>query len=200
MGERQVDVVYEEGLLHLGGGVGSEFMELNWTGLHSIAVVAQVWGSWTPSKVIIFSWQTLPGRLPTRENLVRRGVLPLDASAQCPCCDGEIESEDHLLVTCPLARAVWSLVHRWFVVISVVPSTLSSMCESFLKICRKGKNGTKGVLLVWHSVIWALWCARNDNIFSEKVVGSEEVFEKAQIISWKWLIAKKNKAPCLYYE
>ncbi|GAU48796.1 hypothetical protein TSUD_141140 [Trifolium subterraneum] len=148
-----------------------EWVNDKW-GQQSLAVVAQVWESWASSKVIIFSWQALLGRLATRDNLARRGIIPLGVGTLCPWCDGDIESENHLLVTCPLAWVVWSLVHKWF----------------------------GGVLLVWHAVVWALWRARNDNIFSEKVVGAEELFDKVQITSWKWLVAKKTKAPCLFYE
>jgi hypothetical protein len=56
------------------------------------------------------------------------------------------------------------------------------------------------MLLVLHVVVWALWCARNDKKNSEKVVGAEELFDKVQITSWKWLVAKNSKAPCLFYE
>ncbi|MCI43174.1 hypothetical protein A2U01_0064411, partial [Trifolium medium] len=62
------------------------------------------------------------------------------------------------------------MVHMWFGVTSVVPLTMSSMCESFLKVYRKWKHGTKGVLLVWHAMVWALWRARNDKIFNAKDV------------------------------
>jgi hypothetical protein len=178
----------------------NKFLPSSSLGLESIGVIAQVWGSWAPSKVIVFSWQALLGRLPTRANLAYRGVLPNDGVSWCPWCDGEIESENHLLVSCPIAWVVWSNVHRWFGVTSVVPSTMSSMCESFLKVYRIGKNGHKGVLMVWHAVVWALWRARNDKIFNDKEVNVEELFDKIQISSWKWLIAKKISAPCLFYE
>jgi hypothetical protein len=125
-------------------------------GIESIAVVAQVWGSWAPSKVIVFSWQALLGRLPIRDNLACRHILPSSTASWCPWC--------------PLAWAVWALVHRWFGVLSVVSSTLFSMCESFLKGCRIGKQRFKGVLLVWHAIIWTLWRAMNDKIFSAKEV------------------------------
>jgi hypothetical protein len=37
-----------------------------------------VWKSWAPSKVIVFSWQLLLDRIPSRSNLIRRGVtLPV---------------------------------------------------------------------------------------------------------------------------
>jgi hypothetical protein len=80
------------------------------------------------------------------------------------------------------------------------PITLSSMCESFLKVYRKGKPGSKGVFLVWHAVVWILWRLRNDKIFLAIEVDAEVLFDKIQITSWKWLVAKKINAPCLFYE
>jgi hypothetical protein len=49
-------------------------------------------------------------------------------------------------------------------------------------------------------VTWALWRARNDKIFNVKDVMVEELFDKIQISSWKWLVAKKNSTPYLFYE
>jgi hypothetical protein len=40
----------------------------------TLQVVAIVWKTWTPSKVIVFYWQLLLGRIPSMSNLVRRGV------------------------------------------------------------------------------------------------------------------------------
>jgi hypothetical protein len=48
-------------------------------------------------------------------------------------------------------------------------------------------------------VVWALWRARNDKIFNDKEVNVEELFDKIQISSWKWLIAKKISAPRLKF-
>jgi hypothetical protein len=38
-------------------------------------LVKKVWESFAPMKVIIFSWQLMLQRLPTRANLLRRGVI-----------------------------------------------------------------------------------------------------------------------------
>ncbi|WJX62073.1 hypothetical protein P8452_47109 [Trifolium repens] len=89
---------------------------IKWRRIESIVVVPQVWGSWAR----------------------RRRILPSGVASWCPWCKGQVESENHLLVTCPLAWAVWALV-----ILSVVLSTLASMYESFLKGCRKGKQGSK---------------------------------------------------------
>jgi hypothetical protein len=39
-----------------------------------LQAVSKVWKSWAPSKVIVFSWQLLLDRIPTWDNLFRRGV------------------------------------------------------------------------------------------------------------------------------
>ncbi|PNX78366.1 hypothetical protein L195_g034344 [Trifolium pratense] len=50
-----------------------KFLPPSFLGLIPAGVNAKVWDSWAPTKVVIFSWQALLGRLPTKENLMRRG-------------------------------------------------------------------------------------------------------------------------------
>jgi len=45
-------------------------------------VVALVWHNNVPLKVSIFAWRLLRNRLPTRQNLVHRGILS-DTAASC---------------------------------------------------------------------------------------------------------------------
>jgi len=40
----------------------------------TLQATTRIWKSWAPPKVIVFSWQLLLDRIPTRSNLVRRGV------------------------------------------------------------------------------------------------------------------------------
>jgi hypothetical protein len=65
--------------------------------LASAGSLAKVWRSWAPSKVIVFSWQALLGRLRTRVNLARRGVVLIGRSS-CAICDLNGEWENHLFV------------------------------------------------------------------------------------------------------
>ncbi|KAK2422414.1 hypothetical protein QL285_032949 [Trifolium repens] len=75
-----------------------------------------------------------------------------------------------------------------------------SIFETFRAMRRIRKEGRKGILMVWHAVVWILWRARNDRIFSGKIVELEEIMDRIKIVSWKWLLAKKDSAPCLFYE
>ncbi|GAU42370.1 hypothetical protein TSUD_350360 [Trifolium subterraneum] len=81
-----------------------KFLPPSPTSLVTKRTVAKVWGSWAPLKVIVFSWQALLGRLPTRDNLARRDIVFQGAEACYVFCGGANETENHLL-------ASW---HGWF--------------------------------------------------------------------------------------
>jgi hypothetical protein len=73
--------------------------------------------------------------------------------------------------------------------------------ESFLKLLKKGRNGQKGVILVWHVVVWTPWRTQNERIFSDKVVAVVvvEIVDRIKNCYWKWILAKKNNTPCAYF-
>ncbi|MCH81485.1 hypothetical protein A2U01_0002274 [Trifolium medium] len=59
---------------------------------------ARVWDSWTSPKVIVFSWQLLQDRVPTRQNLHRRMVLVGTTDTLCVFFGAVEESVDHFFV------------------------------------------------------------------------------------------------------
>nr|GEX66255.1 RNA-directed DNA polymerase, eukaryota [Tanacetum cinerariifolium] len=59
------------------------------------------WIKTIPIKLIIFAWKVSLNRLPTRLNLVWRGVLVSPIS--CPVCLAGLEDLDHLLFRCNMA-------------------------------------------------------------------------------------------------
>ncbi|MCH89926.1 kinase-like protein, partial [Trifolium medium] len=65
----------------------------------NIVNLARVWDSWAASKVIVFSWQLLQDRVPTRQNLRRRRVM-VRAIDSCVFCGAVEESVDHLFISC----------------------------------------------------------------------------------------------------
>jgi len=52
-------------------------------------VFGSVWKSPAPSKMVGFFWQLLLDRIPTKINLARRKILPLDESERCVFCAEE---------------------------------------------------------------------------------------------------------------
>ncbi|XP_045810338.1 uncharacterized protein LOC123904757 [Trifolium pratense] len=71
-----------------------------------------IWHSQVPLKVSIFAWRLLRDRLPTRLNLVTRGVLSLPA-ATCVFGCGATESAHHLFLSCSIVGSLWDLVRAW---------------------------------------------------------------------------------------
>ena len=57
---------------------------------------------WT--KVALFAWVIVKGRILTCENLQKRGI---HGPSQCCLCSQAKETTNHLLDSCPFAAAIW---------------------------------------------------------------------------------------------
>jgi hypothetical protein len=64
----------------------------------------KIWAINVPNASKIFMWRACQNVLPTKQNLLRKGVGNDDL---CPCCMLEVESVIHVLWCCPGAQDVW---------------------------------------------------------------------------------------------
>ncbi|PNX63657.1 cysteine-rich receptor-like protein kinase, partial [Trifolium pratense] len=122
-----------------------------------------IWHSQVPLKVSIFAWRLLRDRLPTRANLVSRGVLSPTA-ATCVFGCGAAESAHHLFLSCSIAGSLWDLVRAW-IGISLVDST--SLRDHFVQFTASsgGSRARRSFLqLVWLACVWVLWTERNHRL------------------------------------
>jgi mannosylglycoprotein endo-beta-mannosidase len=162
-------------------------------------VFDRIWKSPAPSKLIAFSWQVLHNRIPTKDNLVRRGIFRGDSPGNCVVCSGSLESVTHLFLHCDFAFSIWLDIFRWLDVSVIMPGSLSIMFEYFIGLA-KSKKARKGFMLVWHTTLWQIWRSRDDVIFSNKLMTAAECAEEIKVLSWKWSAHKLKISPCLYYE
>nr|GEU89845.1 RNA-directed DNA polymerase, eukaryota [Tanacetum cinerariifolium] len=73
--------------------------------------IATRWIKFIPIKINVFAWKVYLDRLPTRLNLLHRGVhVP---SLSCPIYSAAPEDTSHLLFSCGMASDVVRLVCRW---------------------------------------------------------------------------------------
>ncbi|GJT30788.1 RNA-directed DNA polymerase, eukaryota, reverse transcriptase zinc-binding domain protein [Tanacetum coccineum] len=70
------------------------------------------WVKLIPIKINVFMWRARRGCLPTRYNLVQKGVIL--ESTSCPICFSEEEDVHHLLFRCSLSQEVLHRVCRWW--------------------------------------------------------------------------------------
>jgi hypothetical protein len=143
-------------------------------------IFSSIWESPAPSKVMVFSWQLLHDRLPTKVNLARRGVLGQEVDGKCVWCDHSLEAANHLFLHCNVAHRVWIEIFNWLGVLIVMPPNIlfDILSESVNK-----KNLRRGVRLVWHTTVWSLWIARNNVIFNGIVKEPLEIVEEIKVLS-----------------
>ena len=66
-----------------------------------------MWKAKLPQKIKIFLWLVLRNSILTKDNLVRRGWK---GSVNCHFC-GDVETINHLFISCSVARLIWSIFH-----------------------------------------------------------------------------------------
>lgn len=47
-------------------------------------------------------------------------------------------------------------------------------------------------MVIWFATQWAVWNARNQNIFEATVLEKERIVESAKLQSWKWLKVRRK--------
>jgi hypothetical protein len=137
-------------------------------------------------------------RIPTKENLCRRGILHID-EALCTVCDSSIESSRHLILHCNFAAKIWYAVCNWLGVVTVLPPDVA-MSYGLLVGSGRNKRIRKGFSIVWLALAWVLWKNRNDCIFNNVVGSVDDVVGQIQRLSWQWYLNKLAKNSCLLYE
>jgi hypothetical protein len=157
-----------------------------------------IWKSGVPSKVSALAWQLLLDRIPTRDNLHRRGIISANES-RCPLCNVEIETTSHLFLRCRYVIGIWYAILRWLGVFLVLPPTIF-MSYTMLVWGGSNKKRRKGFSVVWLAYIWAVWKARNDRIFNNVVFDASVVMNHVQRLSWQWFMNNTSKSPSLLYE
>ena len=82
----------------------------------------------------------------------------------CCMCKKGADSVDHLLLYCPFAREIWSMVFGLFGVSWVMPSSVLGLLE-----CWQGCFGKHRNFPIWravpHCLLWSLWRERNGRSF-----------------------------------
>lgn len=148
------------------------------------------WVSFVPIKVNVFAWRVSLDRLPTRKNLVARGVQITDL--RCPICDSQEEDVSHLFFSCCMANNVCKLVCRWW---NISHTELSSYAEwlgwfESLRLNSKLKKVLEGVFFV---VWWSIWVHRNQLLFSSQSPRKDVLFDDIVSRSFSWIHSRCNR-------
>jgi len=90
---------------------------------------SSIWHKDVPLKVVVFAWRLFRDRLPTKDNLLRRGVITHDSRMCVAGCDF-VESSSHLFLHCNIFGSVWHLIYSWIWILVTNPFSLALVVES----------------------------------------------------------------------
>jgi len=125
-----------------------------------------IWKTWAPLQVKIFLWLAFRRRHWTGDRRARHGS---ETRERCYLGDHAQETIDHIVVSCPYTREVWSLIYQAF------GRVLLSATQSIIKWWRRVHadwNGSRrsGIDSLFALISWEVWKQRNARCFTDAVV------------------------------
>jgi hypothetical protein len=156
-----------------------------------VGLLDLVWHKQVPLKVSIFAWRLMRDKLPTKTNLVRRGMIPAE-DARCVAGCSQDESVSHLFLHCDDYRELWRLIRSWIGVSGVEPFDIGEHFFQFIHLTWHSRKRRSFLQLVWLLSVWMVWNDRNNRIFNNNHTTVEQILEKIKFQSLWWL--KANNA------
>ena len=120
-----------------------------------------VWQSKVPPRVAFFSWTVALGKILTIDNLRKKHLIVLEWSFMCKRCG---EFVNHLLLHCPIAFKMWSMVFCLFGICWVMPLRVVDFLDCWSCNFRQHRN-----IVIWrfvpHYLMWCIWREWNSRSF-----------------------------------
>ncbi|XP_071687593.1 uncharacterized protein [Rutidosis leptorrhynchoides] len=142
-----------------------------------------------PKSLGIFAWRIKKKRIPVRVKLDKRG-LDLN-TIRCPVCDDSLETVEHSMIFCKVARDTWDRVYKWWGLGNFNTFSVDEILNG------DGINISSKDRKIWQAVEWVcgylLWKNRNHKVFRNKDWTSAMIFNEVQIKSYEW-ISKRLKS------
>ncbi|KAD4179850.1 hypothetical protein E3N88_28441 [Mikania micrantha] len=141
------------------------------------------WSYWLPLKVNAFAWHAGLDRIPSKHNLIIRGI-PINPF--CDSCKAIHESTDHLLIRCSFASRVWDEIFEW----CKAPKDLFLSVKEILCIESEwpiSKTQEKILHTIFLTTLWCPWKARNERVFNKKAKVSSDILGEIKLLSFEWI-------------
>ncbi|XP_071689156.1 uncharacterized protein [Rutidosis leptorrhynchoides] len=145
------------------------------------------WIKFIPIKVNIFIWRVTIDKLPTRYNLLIRGVDIQDIG--CPHCDCGVEDLNHVLFSCVLARDIWRKIGLWTNVMFVRFDSWTEWLSWFDNWAAPA-NIKDRLNVIVATLVWVIWRFPNGVIFSATNMSRDELYDSIRSFSYSWLSSR----------
>ncbi|XP_076940283.1 uncharacterized protein LOC143609414 [Bidens hawaiensis] len=142
------------------------------------------WNNWVPKKVGIHAWRVEMGRIPVLLELLKRGIAV--TTAVCPICEEELESTEHLVISCQFTQTLWSVISSWGKVSSIFAFSVKDLLE-FHRFSYFPKQKAKAFNAVCLTTNWCIWRERNALVFEGKQININNVVGEIKALSFLWV-------------
>lgn len=128
----------------------------------------EIWISPTPSKVKVFAYLLLQGRILTHDVMIKRHM---GCELRCVLCNNcDLETTHHLFFSCQYATRVWDRIELHMrSKLMIREDTVEQTWDSSRTSCSIAGNKK-----VWTSkfmcVLWFIWRHRNEKIFPDRLL------------------------------
>ena len=103
----------------------------------------------------MFTWRLLRQRLPTRDNLLRKGIIRQDGTSCIRGC-GFSETAAHLILQCDVFGSVWYYVYQWVGISFIAPATVGDHFQHFGQLAGLSRS-THSFLTVICMLVFGLY-------------------------------------------
>lgn len=128
-----------------------------------VKACSKIWKCDVRTKAIINVWRLLLNRLPTRDTIVRRGVVDAATDSCCVGCFEEEENVFHLYFECAKSRDVCTRILCW---LDALIFPCNDSAKHFLAFDQQlnGSRLKRLKHLVWTATMWVIWHVRNKTL------------------------------------
>ncbi|XP_076889715.1 uncharacterized protein LOC143540582 [Bidens hawaiensis] len=154
------------------------------------------WNNWVPKKVGIHAWRVEMGCIPILLELLKRGIVV--TKAVCPICEEELESTEHLVISCQFAQTLWSVISSRCKVSSIFAFSVKDLLDLH-RFSYFPKRKAKAFNAVCLTTIWCIWRARNALVFEGKQININNVVGEIKALTFLW-VKNRGKNRSLTWE
>ncbi|KAL4565096.1 hypothetical protein LXL04_029180 [Taraxacum kok-saghyz] len=155
------------------------------------------WIAWVPKKVNCFAWRIMLNRIPTKDNLLKRGVNV--GSILCTVCEQSHEEVDHLLFACKFAKEIWAWLIRWSGFGLPMPANFGDLCN-YGETMKTEKWKRKLFWALTYGAMWSIWGARNDLVFKNKRLTPMRTADDIQLNTFNWIKHRTNRSSLNWHD
>ncbi|CAN1227112.1 hypothetical protein LINPERPRIM_LOCUS2764 [Linum perenne] len=110
---------------------------------------------------------------------------------RCVLCGSDLESVDHLFISCAFASEIWTLVSSKLSIHGPLPSSVMELIKGWKGLnCLPSFSVVMDALL--HAIFWFTWKERNDRIFRDASSSPSSTMIKLLLAVGSWLYADRS--------